>query len=513
MNGAESLARTLVACGVDTCFANPGTSEMHFVAALDRVPGITSMLGLFEGVVTGAADGYARMADKPAATLLHCGPGLANGLANLHNARRAWAPVVNIVGDQTTSHNPLNPLLATDTEGLARTESAWVRTSGDARQLGADIAEAVAAARTPPGAVATLIVPSDIAWGEGGAVAAPLAPASPRRADEAAVDAAARALRSGAPTMIAMAGANLRAEPVALANRIAAATGATVTAETFNARFTRGRGRFPIQRTPYPIDDALAHFARSRHVIVVGAQDPIGFFEYPGRPGRLRPESAELIVLAKPEEDGIDALTRLADRIGAPEIAPPSPPARPMPATGAITSQAVARTVTALLPEDAIVVDEALTFGWAFYAGTEHAAPHDWMQVTGGAIGDGLPLATGAAVGAPGRRVVGLQADGSALYTIQALWTQARQRLDVTTVILSNRRYEILFGELAGVGAAPGPASERLFSLGDPDLDWVKLAGGFGVEAARADTMERFAELFAHANARPGPFLIELVVP
>jgi acetolactate synthase-1/2/3 large subunit len=513
MNGAESLVRTLLASGVDTCFANPGTSEMHFVAALDRVPGMRAILCLFEGVATGAADGYARMAGKPAATLLHCGPGLANGLAKLHNAMRGAVPMVNIVGDQTTYHKPLDPLLAADTEGWARPVSAWLRTTARADTVGADAAEAVRAARTPPGGIATLILPSDVSWSEGGVPAPALPPPAPRKVDDAAISTAACILRSGEPTLILLGGAALRAPPIADAHRIAAATGAKLTAGTFNTRVERGRGRFGIPRAPYPIDFAVAHFSGIRHLIVVEAGDPVAFFAYPRKPGRFRPEDAGLHVLAAPEEDGPDALARLADALGAPRLASPRSSPKPDAARGAVTSEAVSQTLTALMPDRAVVIDEALTFGFSFYPGTEHAAPHDWLQLTGGAIGDGLPLATGAAVGAPGRRVVNLQADGSALYTIQALWTQARERLDVTTVLLSNRRYEILIGELANVGAVGGEASRRLFSLGDPDLDWVRLATGFGVEAARAETMERFADLFTHANARPGPFLIELVIP
>ncbi len=513
MNGAESLVRTLLACGVDTVFANPGTSEMHFVAALDRVPGMRVVLATFEGVVAGAADGYARMAGRPAATLLHCGPGLANGLANFHNARRGHAPIVSIVGDQATYHKPLDPLLAADTVGFASGVSTWVRTAHHPRDVGAYAAEAVQAATAPPGGVATLILPSDASWGEGGAVTAPLPPVPPAPVEEIAIVEAIAALRSGEPTVIILADAALRRPAIGFAARIAAATGAHVTAETFNTRAERGAGLPDIGRIPYPVDAALAALAPYRHAILVGARDPVAFFAYPGKPGRLLPPEAKLHVLARPEEDGTDALARLADALSAPAVAPPRNPPRPMPAHGAVTADAFAHSLAALLPENAVVVDEALTFGYALHPATAAALPHDYLQLTGGAIGGGLPMATGAAIAAPGRRVIGVQADGSALYTIQALWTQAREKLDVTTVLLSNRRYEILFGELAGVGAVAGPASRELFSLGHPDHDWVKLAAGFGVEAARAENMEQFADLFVSANRRPGPFLIELVIP
>ena len=512
MNGAESLVHTLLACGVDTCFANPGTSEMHYVAALDRIPGMRCVLGLFEGVVTGAADGYARMTDRPAATLLHCGPGLANGLANLHNARRARTPIVNIVGDQATYHRPLDAPLTADTEGFARGVSAWVRTASRADQVGADCAAAVQAARAAPGGIATLILPSDTCWDEGGVPGAPLAPAAVPQAGPDQVEAAVRALRSGEPTMLILGGMALRAGTLAVAQRILAVTGARMLAQTSNARIERGAGRVSIDRVPYPVDQAIEALAGVRHLILVGATAPVGFFAYPGKPGRMYPEECVVHVLTRPEQHAADALHRVADALGAARAELVADGPRPLPARGAITSEAVGQTLCALLPEGAVVVDESITAGRAFFPSTHGAAPHDWLQLTGGAIGDGIPLATGAAVGAPGRRVVGLQADGSAMYTLQGLWTQARERLDVTTVILSNRKYAILMGEYRGVGANPGRTALDMMDLGNPDLDWVGLARGMGVEGARAETMEQFADVFAQANARPGPFVVELVI-
>ena len=510
MNGAESLVHTLLACGVDTCFSNPGTSEMHFVAALDRIPGMRCVLGLFEGVVTGAADGYARMTDRPAATLLHCGPGLANGLANLHNARRARSPVVNLVGDQATYHRPFDAPLTADTEGWARPVSVWTRTATRAATVGSDCAVAVQAARTAPGGIATLILPSDTCWDEGGAVGTPLpVPAAPQASPDA-VQVAVRVLRSGEPTLLLMGGAALRAEPLDTAGRILAATGARMMAQTSNARIARGAGRTPISRVPYPVDQAVAALAGFRHLILVGAPPPVGFFAYPNKPSLMAPPDCQVHMLTRPEQDAADALLRVAEALGAAPMAPRPAAPLPAPARGAVTSEAVAQTLAALLPESAVVVDESITVGRTFFPGTQDAAPHDWLQLTGGAIGEGIPLATGAAVGAPGRRVVGLQADGSAMYTVQGLWTQARERLDVTTVILSNRKYAILLGEYQNVGANPGRTALDMMDLGNPDLDWVRIAAGMGVEAARAETMEAFADLFQGANARPGPFVIEL---
>ncbi|MBB2919415.1 acetolactate synthase-1/2/3 large subunit [Cupriavidus alkaliphilus] len=514
MNGAESLVKTLLANGVDTCFANPGTSEMHFVAALDRIPGMHCVLGLFEGVVTGAADGYARMAGKPAATLLHCGPGLANGLANLHNARRAQTPVVNLIGDQATYHRPLDAPLTADTEGWARPVSVWTRTATRAAAVGADASAAVQAACAAPGGVASLILPSDVCWDAGGVVAAPLPALPVPTVSPDAVQQAARVLRSGQPTLIVLAGSALREAPLADAHRIAAATGARLISPMSNARVARGRGRLAVDRVPYSGDAARDKLAGIRNVILVGAPAPVTFFAYPGKSPRPYPEDAAVHVLARPEEDLAEALARLADELGARHAQlPAAAAAAPVePARGAVTSEAVARTLTALLPEQAIVVEESVSFGRAFYPGTVHAAPHDWLQLTGGAIGAGLPLALGAAVAAPGRRVVALQADGSAMYTLQSLWTMAREQLDVTVVLLANRKYAILLGELAGVGANPGKTALDMLDIGNPDLDWVKLASGMGVEGAQATDMEGFADLFRMANARKGPFVIELVI-
>lgn len=511
MNGAESLARTLVATGIEVCFANPGTSEMHFVAALDRVAGMRCVLGLAETVVTGCADGYARMAGKPAATLLHCGPGLANGLANLHNARRAFTPVVNIVGDHATWHRPHDPPLAADTEALARVVSQWVRTSADARSIGRDAAAAVQAALTPPGQVATLILPADCTWNEGGEPCARLEP--PRRSPVAAsvVDGIARVLRAAAPTVLLLSGPALSEPGLRAAQRIAQHTKARLLAPTQVARMARGRGRVPVDRIPYVVDAALRVLAGTRHLVLAAAKPPVGFFGYPGRPSTMWPAQCEVHVLSRVEQDVVGALEALGDALGAPrEVEIAEAAARPQVASGPFTPEGFGQTLGALLPDDAVVVEDAVTSGRGLFPPTWGAAPHDWLQLTGGAIGHAFPAATGAAIGAPGRRTVCLQADGAGMYSLQALWTQAREKLDVVNVVFANRRYAILQAELAAVGASPGPASRELFDLSRPDLDWVKLAGGMGVEAQRVDSLEAFADVFTSACRGPGPFLIEL---
>jgi acetolactate synthase-1/2/3 large subunit len=515
MNGAESLVRTLVNAGVEICFTNPGTSEMHFVAALDRVPGMRCVLGLFEGVVTGAADGYARMKDKPASTLLHLGPGLGNGLANLHNARKAQSPIVNIVGDHATYHLEHDAPLTADVEGIAWPVSAWVRTSRDARSVAGDGAEAVAAAWTRPGQVATLILPANTAWEEsdGPATMAPLA--GPPRVAEERVKSVAAVLRSGEPTVILMTGHALRAHGLEVAGAIAAASGARLMGQMSNARLARGAGRVSIERVPYPVDQALAMLAGVKNMVLVGAKAPVAFFAYPDKPSLLWPEDCAVHTLAEAHQDTVHALEWLADELDAPldGAVLQSLERSPLPADGPLDIDAIAQAVGALLPENAIVADEAIGSGRGMHPFTMGSPPHDWLQICGGAIGLGLPMATGAALACPDRKVVGLQADGSAMYTLQALWTQAREGLDVTTVLFANRAYASLKHELFNVGAHnPGRTALDMLEIGRPDLDWVALARGMGVEAGRATTNAEFVRALRAGLASEGPYLIEAVI-
>jgi acetolactate synthase-1/2/3 large subunit len=512
MNGAESLVHTLLASGVDTVFANPGTSEMHFVAALDRIAGMRCVLCLDEGVVTGAADAYYRMARKPAATLLHCGPGLANGLANLHNAMRARSGIVNIPGDQATYHRPLDAPLTADTIGWARPVSGFVRSATDAAHVGADAAAAVEAARVYPGQIATLILPADTAWVEGGVAATAGPPAPTPAVNKKAIETAAALLRQGGTTTLLVGGESLMEAPLLDAFAITQHTGAKLIGPVSPARIERGRGRVPLMRIPYPVDQALESLAGTKNLILVGTAEPVAFFAYPDKPGYLKPEGCNVHVLARPDEDGPRALRELLEMLGAPRIAAPDPGPRPARATGKVGPEKVAQSLAALMPAGSIVVDEAISFGRGFYPYTFAAEPHDWLQLTGGAIGAGIPMAVGAAVGAPGRRVVALQADGSAMYTLAGLWTQARENLDITTVILSNRKYAILLHELANVGANPGRTALNMLDLSNPDINWTQLANGMGVESARAESMEELNTLLAASFERAGPFLIELII-
>jgi acetolactate synthase I/II/III large subunit len=514
MNGAESLVRTLVNGGVDVCFSNPGTSEMHFVAALDRVEAMRCILALFEGVATGAADGYARMAEKPAATLLHLGPGLANGMANLHNAMKASTPIVNIVGDHATYHRDYDSPLTSDIETAAKPFSGWVKTSPTARTVAQDGAAAIAAAMTPPGQVATLILPGDTAWDEGTGPAP--VPPIPQRAHvaEDAVKETARVLRSGEPAMLLLTGLGLREKGLKLAARIAAKTGCKLLAQTFNRRMERGAGRVPIERIPYPVEQALSTLAGLKHIVLVGSRIPVAFFAYPDKPSLLAPADTQFTTLARAEEDSVHALEWLADELGA--KAQPIEPAKyapPAPAKGAISAQTLAQSLGGLIPENAIVVDEGVSTGRGFFPNTRNAHPHTWLQNMGGSIGIGMPMATGAAVACPDRPVLSLEADGSAMYTIQSLWTQARENLNVTTVLFNNRSYAILRHELANVGAQNvGRKALDMLDLSRPDLDFVALARGMGVPGNRVDTMEDFNASVARGLATKGPYLVEVML-
>ncbi|KAB1071683.1 acetolactate synthase large subunit [Methylobacterium planeticum] len=514
MNGAESVVRTLVDSGVDVCFGNPGTSEMHFVSALDRVGGLRAVLGLFEGVVTGAADGYARMAGKPAATLLHLGPGLGNGLANLHNARKAGTPIVNIIGDHATTHQRFDAPLTSNVAAFAHTVSHWVASTRSARTAAADTARAVQAARMPPGQVASLILPADAAWSPAERSAPPLPRVGAVTVPDTAIGHALAALRSGESAALLLRGDVLRGDSLITAGRIAASTGARLLCDTFAPRIERGAGRPSIERMPYRAEQALAFLSGTRHLILVGAQAPVAFFAYPDQPSELTPTGCEPLVLSHPHEDGPAALWALADALRVSTAAARNAHRPPdLPLDGPLDTEAVMRVVGHLLPEYAIISDESISAGFAHYPLLETAAPHDYLQLTGGSIGDGMPVATGAAIACPDRKVVTLQGDGSAMYTLQALWTQARERLDVTTVIYANRSYRVLLEELAGVKAGDAGATARtMLDLHDPCLDWVKLAEGMGVEAVRVDTRQAFTSAFRTAMARRGPMLIEALV-
>jgi acetolactate synthase I/II/III large subunit len=512
VNGAQALIASLTGAGVDVCFMNPGTSEMHFVAALDSVPQMRGVLALFEGVATGAADGYARITGRPAAVLLHLGPGLANGLANLHNARRAGSPVLTIVGAHATGHVRYDAPLQSDIEALARTVSGWVHTSGTTRDVAQDAMRALAAARR--GQIATLVLPAYVSWSDGGALAPPRPQAGPEPVAEDHVAAVADLLSGGESVLLLLGGKALTERGLDAASRISAATGVRLLAETFPARMERGAGVPAVDRLAYLAEQAAAQLGAPERLILAGASSPVSFFAYPGQRSDLVPDGCSVVVLANKGQDVETALDLLADRVAAGTKPVRASLAVPDPEPGPLTAISLANTVAASLPEHAIVADEANTSGFALPRALACAARHSLLTLTGGSIGQGLPAATGAAVAAPDRPVLCLEADGSALYTIQALWTQAREQLNVTTVLINNAAYAILRMELARTAAGQaGERAARMLDLSGPTPDFTAISTGLGVPAVRVTTAEDLDRELRRSYAEPGPHLIEAIVP
>jgi acetolactate synthase-1/2/3 large subunit len=514
MTGAECVLRTLAANGIRVCFMNPGTSEMQLVAALDRVPEVRGVLCLFEGVCSGAADGYARMTRRPAATVLHLGPGLANALANLHNARKGYSPVVNIVGEHSTQHLEYDAPLSADIGLFAQTVSGYIRTPADVDEIGDATADTIEGAVRPPCGVATLIVPADYSWTETHGAPRKIAPVPPAPPSPECIRAAAAVLRSGASAGILLGGRALTGPGLAAAGRIAASTGARIFAARYAARMESGRGRFQPERIPYFPEAALATLFGLRHLILVESKPPVSFFGYPATPSYLAPPNCAVHEIASLDQDGTAALEALAAELGSKSSGSPGQPrAIDPPPDGVLTPDSIGRVVAALMPENAIVSDEMVSSGEAVWRHLLHAPPHDHLPVTGGSIGQGLPVAAGAAFACPERKVIALEADGSAMYTLQSLWTMARESLDVAIVIFANRRYRILDIEMQRTKATGfGAAAEGMIDIGNPVLDWVFLSNGLGVPATRATTAGEFAAQFAVAMREPGPRLIEAVL-
>ena len=511
MTGAESLLATLLACGVETCFANPGTSELHLVSALESEPRIRSVLCLFEGVATGAADGYGRMKGKPAVSLLHLGSGFANGWANLHNARKAKTPVVNLVGQHSTSHLPLGGAQVSDLEGVSGSISDWLKASDTASEVGADAARAIRAAVSRGGQVATLIVPGDASWETGGIPGRPLAPEPANQAAGDNIEEAARILTSGRRAAVLTTGPSLAGEGREACTRIAAATGAAFFCPSLYPRMERGAGRMAFRRVPAWGRSALEILGEFDDLVVVGTELPILAFGHPEYGSVLVPDKVRTFRLAGPEDDVAGTMAALADRVGAGVGASLCERASPTLAEGPLTAEAIGRAICRFLPEGAVVSDESGTGGAAAYPLAAGAAPHDSLYLTGGAIGQALPVALGAAIACPDRKVLCLQADGGGMYTLQSLWSMARERCDVTTVIFSNRVYGILVRSLGQYGIGTNRIPD-LFDLSNPELDWARLAEGMGVEGHVCNTAEDFNRVFEDCIGRKGPQLIEAVI-
>lgn len=514
MNGAEALLSTLVDSGVEICFANPGTSEMQLVSAIGDSDAMRPVLCLFEGVVSGAADGYARMADKPAATLLHLGAGFSNSLANIHNARRAGSPMVNIVGDHASYHLQFDAPLTSNLPGIARWGSHWTEVASSSDELSAGGARAVQASLRGNGQIATLVAPADHAWDDAGKPADALPPPEPLLVREDRVTRVAEAIISGKKTAIMLGGKALREDNLSKLGAIADAHNVTLMCATFPTRLQRGAGRALVQRLPYFAEPAAEALEPFEQLILLGVAAPVSFFAYPGKESWLTPEHCELFTLAEPSEDADSTVAALNKALAIEESAKTVYQRKIHDVSDSTLSPlTIGQIMSNEMPEHAIVSDEGATCGLAMFVCTENAPAHDWLTLTGGAIGQGLPVALGAALACPDRKVIALQADGSAMYTIQALWSMAREKADVTVILLNNKSYAILNIELARVGAGePTEKTLSMLDLSNPDMDFTSIAKGLGVRATQARTADEFQQQFADAMGSPGPCLIEAML-
>ena len=515
MNGAESMLESLINNGVDVCFTNPGTSEMHMVSAIGKTQGMRAILGLFEGVCTGAADGYGRMAGKPACTLLHLGPGLSNGSANLHNAYKANSPIINLIGDHATYHKKHDAPLTSDVIGLATPVSHWVKTSVDAKSLPNDAVQAVNIANTGLGKISTLIVPADCAWNES---VAPISENNRPRiptVEKAAVDVAMQLLSNGKPTLLLLNNMALTEPSLVLVDKIAQASGARVFRDTFIRRMPRGKGCCAVERLGYFSEEAMEQVKGIEQFIMVGTKAPVAFFAYPDKENEFYSKNTTLHTLCTQDENAEDALHHLVQALGANNIAPRFVQLeKPGLGTGDLTPETIGQTFSELMPSNAIIVDEAVTSSGPCQKYSATSEYHDWIDLTGGSIGFGLPFSIGAAVACPDRKVICIHGDGGAMYTIQSLWTIARENLDICIVVFANRKYQILQVELTRVGAKSiNDKTRDMLDIGRPDLNFVNLAQGMGVNASQATTIDEFNQQYKEAMQHKGPRLIEAIIP
>ncbi|MEZ5945850.1 MAG: acetolactate synthase large subunit [Hyphomonas sp.] len=514
MTGAEALVSTLADHGVTACFANPGTSEMHLVTALDHEPRIRSVLCLFEGVATGAADGHARVTGGPAMTLLHLGAGYLNGGANIHNAKRAWTPMINVIGDHAVPHLRYDAPLTSNIMGLAGPNSNWIKSADTVASAGDLAAEAWEASFGPAPGPVSLLLPADTAWAEGGKPGKKRIRPSLCAPDAARVEAAARKVKDAKKPVILINGSALTKSGLTHAGRLSKA-GIRVLTDTFFPRQARGAGTFIPDRMQYFAEAAMADLEGSDLMLVAGTQVPVAFFSYPGKPSVLVPEGCSPYIIGGPESDSSAILAALADALGATAAADVAPlDISDIAPTGDLNAMTVGMSISRHMPEGTFVSDDGVSNGLPCFLMTQRARPHDWMMLTGGAIGQGMPLALGAAIAAPDRKVLCLTGDGAGMYTNQALWSMARENANVVNVVFVNHSYRILNIELARTGAGnPGPTAKSMLELGQPEIDWVKLAEAQGVSAQDAWTAEEFDMALERAFAEDGPQLIAAHVP
>lgn len=516
MNGAEIILQTAQKAGVEICFANAGTTELPLVAAFDTIGGIRPVLGLFEGVCTGAADGYGRMKQKPAMTLLHLGPGFANGIANLHNARRAHTPIFNVIGEHASWHLAADPPLNMDIAAVAKTVSGWQRTSRGVESLPQDTAEALVASLY--GQISTLIVPADHQWSEyeGGKVSMPRF--SFDAPDSKNIDTAAELLKKSSKPALLLGCNALRKPCLEAAAKIKAATGCDLLMVNFPAYQDSGAGFPVLKRIPYFPEQADALLSQYDTFILAGTEEPVVFFGYKGGKSRYLTEKQKSLRIDSDKQDPAAALQALLQAVGFSQgkydigslLTKYELPQLP---SGGLNSKKMCAVIAALQPENCIVVEEGVTSGAPYYSLAPNLKPYSHIALTGGAIGQGMPCALGAALACPDRQVINIEADGSAMYTLQSLWSQSHEQANVTTIICSNRKYFTIEFECRRAGCAtPGPASRALIDMTNPSIDWVSLSRGMNVPAVAVTTAEDMVKELRSALNESGPHLIEVIL-
>ena len=508
LTGADALVQTLADLGVDSCFANPGTSEMQLIAALDKESRIRSVLCLFEGVATGAADGYARISGKPAMTLLHLGPGYLNGGANIHNAFRAKSPMINVVGDHAVSHQRYDAPLASDIIGLAASSSRWIKSVDKVEQAGNLATEAWEACHGPEPGPVSLVLPADSAWKEGGRKGAMVRAPELRRPSHEKIETAVQAIKTAKSPMILMNGSALSETGLKHAAKLNT-NGIRIMIDTFAPKIARGVGRFMPDRMHYFAEGAMQDLKDCDLMILAGTKAPVAFFAYPDRPSLLVPEGCKVVSLGGFDTDSEKILFELVKAFGIENSAPLANRVCPDKPAGKLSGTTIGTSIARYLPSNAIVSDDGVSNSIGCYFATVNAEPHDWLMLTGGAIGQGMPVALGAALAAPDRKVLCLSGDGAGMYTCQSLWSMARENVDVTTIVFVNHSYRILNIEQSRTGAKdPGHVAKSMLDLSNPEIDWVRLAQSMGVPGTLCTTAEEFDSALERAFSKEGPSLI-----
>ena len=489
--------------------------------ALSGVGGVRTVLGLHENVVTGAGDGYARMARRPAMTLLHLGPGLANGLANLHNAKRASSPMLNLIGTMATWHTAADASLQMDVESLTQTVSCWASLLPSRELLHTFAREAIArvsAFASPDGCrIATLLLPHDLQWqicSHSGAHMEPSLIVPSSGGGVVAIDALLQDLAEAGRRGALLLGGEALCEPMlSVFASYARCVGTAILCVNEFARADRGQGRPAVRRIPYHSQQAREFLESFTVMVFINAVEPTAQFGYPESISTLVSSHSKIHRIPFAELSAVlHHLQGAISRDAAGELEPMAFPSNLFPPDGILTAPKMWQLVAGLQPLDTIIiVDESLTSGGEYWEASQHSPPFSHLSQTRGAFRNGPPCAVGAALACPDRHVINLQADSSGLYSSQALSTQARERLNITTVVCANNAYGILQVDLARQKpkfGGRGCVVNALTQLNDPPIDWVNLAAGYGVLAVTVNTCEELARELSTAIDAQGPRVI-----